>query len=295
MKILLAGASGFLGTALRRRLGADGHQTHQLVRREPSSADQTQWDPYRSGLTPSVVDGFDVVVNLAGAPIAHWPLTASYRRTLRNSRTVPTTAIANAIAASDRKPALVNQSAIGLYGDRGDQLVDEDTPPGDDFLAGIVRDWEASTVAASDAGARVAITRTAIVLHADGSILGLMKWPWRFGLGARIGSGRQWFPTISLRDYLEVTSRLVADETMGGPYVVVAPTPATSGEFTRELARKLHRPRLLVVPEFAVRLAAGDVSEQVLGSIKATPRRLLDAGHEFADPTLRDQLDAAFA
>jgi uncharacterized protein len=294
MQILLAGASGFLGTALDRRLNADGHETRRLVRRPPASAAEIEWDPHRSALDPAVVDDADVVVNVAGAPIAHWPWTESYKRTLILSRTHTTGTLAEAIAASTTKPALVNASAIGYFGDRGDEILDDDAPPGTDFLARLVQEWEAASIAAVDAGARVARLRAGIVLHRDGGILKLARIPFWLGLGGKIGGGAQWFPTISLDDYLEVACRLISDDSLAGSFNAVAPEPATNADFTHELGRRLHRPTIVPVPGFAIRTIAGqDLSVQLLGSIRAQPRRLLEAGFEFRHRTIGDQLDAA--
>jgi len=296
MRILLAGASGFLGTALDQRLRADGHETRRLVRRAPGSADEIEWDPHRSALDPGLVGEHDVVVNLAGAPLAHWPWTASYKGTLVTSRTNTTRTLAQAIAAADRKAALVNASAIGYFGDRGDEVLDDDSPPGTDFLSRLVQDWEAAAMPAVDAGARVARIRAGIVLHRSGSILKLARVPFWLGLGGKIAGGQQWFPTVSLADYLNVGSLLVSDDSLAGSFNVVAPEPARNTDFTRELGRRLRRPTVMPVPGFAIRaVAGGDLSVQLLGSIRARPRRLLEAGYEFENPTIRDQIDAAFA
>jgi uncharacterized protein len=295
MRILLAGASGFIGTALGERLRADGHDTRRLVRREQESVDEIRWDPYGPSLDPALVDDVDAVVNLAGAPLAHWPFTDSYKQTLVASRTNTTRTLAEAIAASDRKPALVNASAIGYFGDRGDEILDDDSPPGTDFLARLVQEWEVASEPAAEAGARVARMRAGILLHRSGSILKLARVPFWLGLGGRIAGGRQWFPTVSLADYLNVASRLIADDSLSGSYNVVAPEPATNADFTRELARRLRRPAIVSVPAFAVRAVIGDdLSPQVLGSIRALPRRLLEAGLMFEHPTIREQVDAAF-
>ena len=198
--------------------------------------------------------------------------------------------------AADKKPALVNASAIGYFGDRGDEDLDDDSPPGTDFLARLVQDWEAASTAAVDAGARVARIRAGIVLDRDGGILKLARIPFWLGLGGRIAGGEQWFPTVSLVDYLDVASRLVADDSMSGSFNVVAPEPATNADFTRALGRRLHRPTVIPVPGFAVRAITGsDLSVQLLGSIRAHPRRLLEAGYEFQHATVGDQLDAALA
>src|SRR3954466_11235630 len=207
MQILLAGASGFLGSSLDRRLREEGHETRRLVRRTPSSDAEIAWDPHGATLEPVVAEAVgdsDVVVNLAGAPIAHWPWTASYKKTLIESRTHTTGALAAAIAASSSKPSLVNASAIGYFGDRGDEILDDDSPPGTYFLARLVQEWEEAAAPAVDAGARVARIRAGIVLHSDGGILKLARIPFWLGLGGRIAGGAQWFPTVSLADYLEI-------------------------------------------------------------------------------------------
>jgi uncharacterized protein (TIGR01777 family) len=295
MKIVLAGASGFLGGALRSRLAADGHEMTQLVRREPAGQGQVRWDPHAGVVDSELLASVDVVVNVAGAPIAHWPWTDSYRRTLLDSRVNTTATLARAIAGLDDKPALVNTSAIGFYGDRGSEVLDEDSPPGEGFLADLVQEWEAAAAPAREAGARVAIYRPCIVLDGSGGILKLAKLPFQFGVGARIGSGQQYFPTVSLDDYVSVACRLIADDDLEGIFNVVSPVVATNKEFTEALGRRLHRPTFLTVPSAAVKLLGNDIAGQVLGSIRAQPRRLQDAGYEFAHPTIVDQMNAAFA
>lgn len=294
MRILIAGASGFLGTALRAHLGQQGHEITQLVRSEPTGPDQLRWDPYRGDLDRTTVAASDVVINLAGAPIAHWPWTASYKRTILESRLVTGRTIAAAISEVDRRPAWVNASGIGYYGDRGDEVLDEGSTNGSGFLAEVVRQWEAVTGQARTAGARVCMIRTAVVLDSDGGALKLMKLPFQLGVGGPLGDGRQWFPTISLPDYLSAVTRLASDESLEGPFNVTAPIPATNAEFTAAVGRRLNRPTFMRVPGFAIRLAAGELSGEVLGSIRATPRRLDEAGFEFAHPTIDAQIAAAF-
>lgn len=294
MHVLVAGASGFLGSALRTHLTHRGHRVTQLVRGDPHGPEQVRWDPYHGVLDLAVVETSDVVVNLAGAPIAHWPWTTSYKETLRTSRVVTTTTIANAIAEVERRPALVNASGVGYYGDRGDEVLDESSTNGNTFLAGICRDWEAAAEPAAEAGGRVCVVRTSPVLDSRGGALKPMRIAFGLGLGGRFGDGRQWFPSISLSDYLAAVTRVVTDETLSGPFNLVGPVPATNAEFTEALGRRLRRPTVLRVPSVAVRLAGGELSGEVLGSIRATPRRLDDAGFEFAHPTVDDQLRAAF-
>jgi uncharacterized protein (TIGR01777 family) len=292
MRIVLAGASGFLGTALQSTLRDAGHELIQLVRREPSAASQVRWDPETGSVDVDLLRSADVVINTAGAPIAHWPWTDSYRRTLVQSRVTTTRTLASAIAGLDAKPALLNSSAIGFYGDRGDEQLDEDSPAGTGFVADLVQQWEAASAPAVEAGARVVLFRPGIVLDRGGSALKVMRPVFLLGLGARIGSGKQYFPTVSLPDYLSAVMRFVSDASMSGTYNLVGPQVATNAEFTRALGHELHRPTLLAVPAFALGPLGKDPAGELLGSINAYPRRLLDAGFEFSHPTVADQLRA---
>ncbi len=293
MKIIVAGASGFLGTALRRQLADAGHAVVQLVRSSVESADQIHWDPARGELDPTALDGADTVINLGGAPIAHWPWTDSYKQQILDSRLETTGTIARSIAQLEQQPALVNASGINYYGDQGDREVDEDSPAGDEFLADVSRRWEDATQPAVDAGSRVVTMRTGVVLARSGGALKTIMIPFRLGLGGKLGDGRQFFPTISLPDYLGVVTRLATDSSMRGPYNVVAPVPSTNEEFTQALGKHLHRPTVIPVPRFAVEAAAGELSTLVFVSVHAVPRRLVEAGFEFKHPTIDEQLAAA--
>ncbi|MBA2558941.1 MAG: TIGR01777 family protein [Propionibacteriales bacterium] len=294
MKIVLSGASGFLGTALRDKLRADGHELVRLVRGTPQGPDQSRWDPYARDVDPQVLADADAVVNLAGVAMAHVPWNESYKQKVMDSRVATTRTLADAVAALGGTTALVNASGINYYGtDRGNEQLDEDCTPGTGFLAEVCQRWEASTVSAREAGARVAVLRTAIVLDQSGGSFRLMSLPFRLGVGGRLGSGRQWFPTVSLADYVDAVARIVTDDSLSGAYNVTAPVPATNAEFTKELGRQLHRPTLMVVPGVALTTVVGDLGEAMLGSIKATPRRLLEAGFQFSHPTIADQLQAA--
>lgn len=297
MRILLAGASGFLGTALRHHLTDEGHSAARLVRSEPHGPDEHHWDPYQGGLPAEALAGVDVVVNLAGAPIAHWPWTPSYREQLLTSRVATTQTIATALTRLDGPvPALVNASAVGLYGtDRGDEALSEDALRGAGFLADVVEQWEAATEPATGVGSRVVLLRTAVVLDKAGGALKVMRLPFQLGVGGRLGNGRQWFPSISLADYLSAVARAVTDPSLAGPYNIVAPEPATNAELTRLLGALLHRPTLLRVPGFALKAVLGDLSGEVLGSLKVLPTRLVDAGFTFAHPDLESQLRAALS
>lgn len=295
MRILLAGTSGFLGTALRSRLESAGHEITQLVRGEASAADQVHWDPYSRHLDPDVVADAEAVINLAGVPIAHWPLTAAYKEKILSSRVATTSLLADTIAGLTQKPALVNASGINIYGDQGDTLLDEDSPGGGSFLAMVAQKWEAATGSATEAGARVVNLRTAVVLDASGGSLKLIKLPFLFGVGGRLGSGDQWFPTISLTDWVEAVTRVTTDDALAGPVNLVAPVPATNAEFTHALGAVLGRPTVVPVPAFAINALADDLSTELLGSVKAMPRRLLEAGFTFRHPTIGEQVRAAFA
>ncbi len=293
MKITVAGASGFLGTALRRQLAEAGHEVVQLVRSPAESADQIHWDPARGELDPAALDGTDTVINLGGAPIARWPWTDGYKRQILASRLETTGTVARTIARLDQQPALVNAGGINYYGDRGDRQMDEDSPAGDGFLADVSRRWEEATQPAVGAGARVVTMRTGVVLARSGGALKTILIPFRLGVGGKLGDGEQYFPTISLVDYLDVVTRLATDRSMRGPFNVVAPVPSTNAEFTRALGKHLHRPAVLPVPRFAVKAVAGELSTLVFTSVHAVPRRLMEAGYEFHHPTVEEQVAAA--
>ncbi|MGH3447820.1 MAG: TIGR01777 family oxidoreductase [Nocardioidaceae bacterium] len=296
MRIVLSGASGFLGTALRHHLTTNGHELVQLVRGTPSGPGEVRWDPYRGELDPAVLAAADAVVNLSGAPIAHWPRTSSYKRTLLDSRLAPTRTLADSIAQLDvdDKPALVNASGVNYYGgDRGDEPLDETSTTGGGFLCEMAQRWESATGSASTAGARVVIVRTAPVLAGDGGVLRAMALPFKLGVGGKLGSGRQWFPSVSLADYCSAVERLATDSSMVGPYNVVAPTPATNAELTAAIGAQLHRPTRLTVPAWAIKLALGEMATELLGSLKVRPTRLLEAGFTFAHPDIDSQLAAA--
>lgn len=296
MRFVLAGASGFLGTALRKHLTDAGHQTRQLVRRTPTSSDEVQWFPYGDGLPPSALDGVDVVVNLSGAPIGHWPWTSSYKQTLVNSRVATTRSITRALGDADQPITWVNASAVGYYGDRGDDVLTEESGAGHGFLADLVRRWEDATAPAAEAGHRVVMIRTAPVLDGSGGILKPMLLPFRLGLGGKVGSGRQWFPSISLNDHLRAVRWMAETAAVEGAVNLAAPESATNADLTQALGRLLRRPTVMTVPTAAVRLALGrDLSGQLLGSLRVRPRRLVDAGFEFEQPDLVSQLNIALS
>jgi uncharacterized protein (TIGR01777 family) len=296
MRIVLAGGSGFLGQAWRDHLARQGHEVVRLVRRQPLSSDESRWDPYRGRVDRSVIEGADVVANLAGAPIAHWPWTAAYKDTLRDSRVLTTRTLAEAVSTSVRKPTLLAQSGIAGYGDRGDELLDEESStPAQTVLGRITREWEAATSPAAEAGARVCIMRTAVVLHKSGGALKPLNLLFRAALGGPIGSGRQYFPTISLHDWVRAATFLTTQERCRGVYLLAGPGTTTNAELARQLGRMLNRPALVRAPAWPMRKVLGELSEELLASVRVEPTRLLAEGFQFEQPTLNERLAAGLS
>jgi uncharacterized protein (TIGR01777 family) len=283
VKVAIAGSSGFLGTALREHLHSAGHNVVRLVRSDPTSPAESRWDPYAGQVDAEQLAGCDVVVNLAGVPIAR-PWTAKQRRAILRSRVATTRTLAVALAGMPDPPAFLAQSGIDFYGDRGAEVVDESSPAGAGFLAGVTRAWEDATLPASAAGVRVCRLRTGVVLDASGGALRLMLVPFRLGAGGRLGSGRQYMSAISLTDWVRATYFLMKAPTTSGAFNVVAPHPPTNAELTAELGRALHRPTRLAVPSFALRKALGGLSATLLSSVRAHPARLTEAGYTFQHP-----------
>ncbi len=298
----MAGASGFLGSRLAERLRADGHQVVRLVRRRATGADELSWHP-AEGLEPAAVTGVDAVINLAGSPVGTnlGPLklpvriwTSRYREQFRASRVDTTTALATAIAAADRRPAVfLAASSVGWYGDTGETEVDEHAPPGEGYLADVARVWEAATGPAERAGVRVVRLRTGFPLYRDGGLLGPMILPFQLGLGGRIGSGRQWQPWISMVDWLEAAVFLLHRDDIAGPVNMVGPAPVRSIELTRALARELHRPAVLPIPGPLLRLLLNEFGTDVLVSKRVVPDVLQRAGFSFIHTDVRSAIRAA--
>ncbi len=298
MEIAVTGASGLIGDALVRRLREDGHHVRQLVRRTPRTEDEHRWDPQHRRIDPGVLVDVDAVINLAGAPIRPRPWTRAYKERVLTSRVDSTTTISEGLAAAvasdpGRPRVLINASAIGYYGDTGDRPISEDAPPGGDFLAQLCVRWEAATARAVEAGVRVTMLRTGLVIGRSALLMQVLGLVFRLGLGGRLGSGRQYWPWISLRDEIgAIVHVLTAD--VSGPVNLVAPTPVTNAEFARALGRVLHRPTVLPVPAFALSLALGEFARSsVLGGQRAVPARLLESGYAFADTELEQALRAA--
>jgi hypothetical protein len=294
VKVAITGASGLIGSELRASLESDGHEVLRLVRRDPVDPSEVQWDPKGGSVDAAALAGVDAVVHLAGAGVGNRRWSASYKREIRDSRVLGTRTLARAVAGLDPVPAvLVSGSAIGYYGDTGDEAVDESSPAGEGFLAQVVVAWESSAAPAADAGIRVVHPRTGLVVAGSGGAWGRL-WPlFRAGLGGRLGSGSQYWSFVSLRDEVRALRQMIDDASMTGAYNVTAPHPATNAEITAAMAELLHRPAFAHVPSFVLKTVLGELSQEVLGSARVLPTRLLEAGFEFEDPTIADALRAA--
>lgn len=295
MTIIVTGSSGLLGSALVRSLRADGTRVVRLVRRAPQGPDEAFWDPAEGTLDPAVLEGARAVVHLAGAGIGDRRWNEEYKREIVRSRVEGTATVARALAGLPAGPALLSASAIGFYGDTGDREVDETSPPGSGFLArDVVVPWEAATRPAAEAGVRVALLRTGLVLSRDGGMLARILPLFRAGTGAPLGSGRQYMSWISLDDWVGAVRYILNDPEMSGPVNLTAPEPVTNERFTRALGRAVHRPTMPVaVPGFMLRAVLGEFAgEGVLIGQRVLPRRLLEAGHSFRHIRLDDALAA---
>jgi uncharacterized protein len=293
VRVLVAGSSGLIGTALVADLRHAGHEVLRLVRRAPAAPDERGWDPPAGRIDDGTFDGVDAVVNLNGAGIGDRPWSGARKQLLRDSRTVPTDVLATAVAEHG-VPALLNASGINYYGDTGSRVVDETAPAGRGFLADLCRDWEASTVPARAAGARVVLMRSAAVLSPAGGLVGRLRPLFSLMLGARLGTGRQAFPWISLDDEVGAMRFLVEHPDVTGPVNLAGPEPATNAQFTAALAEVLRRPAPLAVPAFALRAVLGQLAEElVLTGPFAVPAVLEEHGYQFRHRTVADALGAA--
>lgn len=291
MKVVITGSTGLIGTALVESLRDDGHQVVRLVRRAPSAEDEARWDPANGEVDDEAFKQADAVVHLAGAGIGDKRWNPQYKALIRDSRVEGTTTIAEAVV-QHRPRVWVSGSAVGWYGDRGDDVLTESEPNGDGFLADLVRDWEQATMSASDAGVRVVRIRSGIVLSPKGGALAQMLPIFKAGLGGRLASGKQWMPWISLADEVAAIRFAIDNESLFGPVNLSAPQPVTNRELTKSLGRALHRPTFAVAPKFGLRIGLGQfANEGLLASQRAIPQALLDAGFAFSDQTL----DAALA
>jgi uncharacterized protein (TIGR01777 family) len=299
MRVVIAGSSGLIGSALTASLVADGHEVVRLVRRPPEPASsarvtQVRWDPAAAHVPASALEGTDAVVNLTGAGVAAHRWTHAYKQEVRDSRVLTTATLATAMADLSQPPSVfVAGSAIGYYGETGDHPTTEEAPSGTDFLAGVCRDWEAAAAPAEKAGVRVVHPRFGLVVSARGGAFGRLLPLARLGLGGRIGSGRQYWSYVSLGDAIRALRYLLDVPALHGPVNVTSPHPATNREITAAIGAAVGRPMVLAVPGPALRLALGGFAEGILMSQRIIPARLLESGFEFAHSSPRSALAAA--
>jgi uncharacterized protein len=296
VRLLLAGASGLIGRALADSSRAAGDEVHRLVRRPPTAADEIEWHPEAGQFDPDQLDGIDAVVCLSGVGVGDHRWTTAYKREILASRIGPVGTLAGAIAARADTgaaiPTLVTASAVGYYGDTGDREVDESAPNGDGFLAEVCQMWEAASRPAAAAGARVVQLRSGIVLARRGPVLARMLPLFRLGVGGPLGNGRQYWSWITLTDEIAAIRFVLATDDLSGPVNLTAPTPVTNAEFTRTLARLVHRPAIVPAPAPALRAVLGGFSTEILSSQRVRPAKLLAAGFEFTQPDLETGLRA---
>ncbi|MGW3471178.1 TIGR01777 family oxidoreductase [Saccharopolyspora sp. NPDC000995] len=292
MRVVVAGSSGLIGTSLVAGLRQAGHDVVRLVRRLPQAPDERGWDPETGQLDADALDGADAVVNLCGAGVGDKRWTPERKQLLVHSRVRPTQVIAEAVAATG-VPVLANGSAVGFYGDTGSKPVTESTAPGTDFLADLCRQWEAATSAAAQAGARVVLLRSGLVLAPSGGLLGQLRPLFSLLLGGRLGDGSQYFPWISLDDEVAAIRFVLERPEVTGPVNLTGPAPVTNAEFTRALGEALGRPAPWIVPGFALRIVLGELADQVLGGQRAVPTVLEAQGFTFQHPSIGAALAAA--
>jgi uncharacterized protein len=298
MKILVTGSTGVVGNALTNELKSAGHTVCRLVRPETrkeairgNEGFDVAWNPATGELGAAAV-GADAVVNLAGASIAGGRWTEGRKKELRSSRVHTTRSLVNALAKMAARPrVMVSASAIGIYGDRGDEILKDDSAPGGDFLSGLAKEWEAEAEKGEALGIRVVRARFGVVLAREGGALPEMARPFRFGVGGRLGSGRQWMSWVSLEDVVAILRATLENGAIRGPINVVSPQPARNVEFTAGLAAALHRPALFPAPPFALRLLVGEMADALLlASQRVVPAKLEKVNYKFLDTDLRATL-----
>lgn len=298
--VLIAGGSGYLGSALVDRLAELGLTTRRLVRRPPNGENEFIWDPTHGEADEAAFEGVDAVINLCGAGVFDRPWSAARKAELTSSRVEPAGTLAAILARRaadhDHRPTLIQGTAIGWYGVRPSSRAHvEGDPAGTDFLAELVEQWEAATQPAADAGLRVTFVRTAVVLDADARTFKLLKVPFSLGMGAVLGSGQQHFAIISLRDWVDAVVWLLDHHDAHGPYNLTIPTPVSNAEFSKELANQLKRPLLITAPERVLRQLLGPMADQLFGDQHVLPERLVTEGFRFNDPTVTEVVATALA
>ncbi|NWG34342.1 MAG: TIGR01777 family protein [Chloroflexi bacterium] len=291
MNILIAGGSGFLGSALAKSLEQDGHTVFILTRRQPKKPHQIRWDGRTTNGWGSRVNEMDAVINLTGYGLDHWPWTKRQKQKFVDSRIQPGLALAAAIQNASRRPRVfVQTSGINRYGLRYEGIADESTPPATDFLAQITVGWEEATRSVEELGVRRVITRNAVVLARRGGLFPLMALPTRLFLGGRFGDGRQAVPWIHIADLVGGIKFLLQNENARGPFNFIAPTPTSNEDFMRIVARQLRRPYWFHLPAFLLRIPLGEMSVLLTEGSYSLPKRLLELGYPFQFPTLQDAL-----
>lgn len=298
MDVVISGASGLIGSALTASLQADGHRVRPLVRGGVTGGGKIGWDPETGRIDAPALEAVDAVVNLAGEGIGERKWTDEQKRRIRDSRVRGTATLAAAIAGREQKPRVfISGSAVGYYGNRGDELLTEQSAPGDDFLAELCRSWEAETQPAADAGVRTIVIRTGIVLAKQGGALAPLLLPFKLGLGGKQGSGKQWMSWIALADEVAAIRAAIDNEELRGPLNLVAPYAVTNEEFARTLGRVLHRPTVLPTPmlPLKIRFGAELVDTLLLSGQHVTPAALEAAGFAFRFPELTGALESVLA
>ena len=293
--IAIAGSSGVIGSALVAALRTADNRVLRIVRRAPTHRDELQWNPDSGDFDPAALDGVDAVVNLCGAGVGDKRWSGAFKQTLRDSRIDPTEVVSAAVVRAG-VPVLVNASAVGYYGDTGSTIADESAPAGSGFLARLCVDWEAATLPAVDAGVRVVLARTGLVLSPAGGVLSRLRPLFALGLGGRLAGGRQYMPWISLEDEVRALLFAIGTPDLSGPVNFTGPAPVTNAEFTAELGRTLNRPTPWLVPGFALKTLLGEFAEEgLLGGQRAIPAALERAGFVFHHSTIGEALAYATA
>lgn len=295
MRVLITGASGLLGQALQRSFAEKGYEMLLASRKEPTDDRHIQWSIEDGFADPEKLEGIDAVVHLAGESVSGLRWTDEKKKAIRDSRVLGTRSVIDAISKLNKKPkVLVAASAIGFYGERGDEELTESSTGGDNFLAEVGKAWESESRRAEDAGIRTVLLRTGIVLSKDGGALATMLTPFKLGVGGVVGSGKQWMSWISLDDEIEVINFAIESENLRGAINAVSPHPVTNEEFTKTLGEVLYRPTFLPLPEFAVSMIFGEMGDALLlASTKVLPKRLEEAGFKFKYPELKTAIQHA--
>ncbi len=295
MRVLITGSTGLIGLELQKSFAAKGYDMLLASRKEATDERHVQWSIEDGFAEPEKLEGIDVVVHLAGENVSGLRWTDEKKKAIRDSRVLGTRNVVDAISKLESKPkVLIASSAIGFYGERGEEELVESSAPGDNFLAGVCREWEAESRRAEDAGIRTVLLRTGIVLSKDGGALATMLTPFKLGVGGVVGSGKQWMSWISLDDEIDVINFAIENENIRGAVNAVSPNPVTNHDFTKTLGDVLYRPTILPLPEFAVSMIFGEMGDALLlASTKVIPKRLADAGFEFKYPDLRPAIEHA--